>query len=183
LIQKLIENELHKFKIYPKYRDLISNFKFEIDAIEKIVNDPENLIYEKFSEIKRQVDLDREKTKSQIDDLANEIIEKLDGYEKEFRSDCKDKLNLNNYNDLISESKKQLDENSKYINLFSIENSDREEKSLEANKLITNLQSNRNILDKDLFCKKTFKYKESYLRVVDFFGRLIVSILKAEILI
>jgi hypothetical protein len=75
LIQKLVENELHEFKIYPTYKEIINNFKSEIDALEKIAKDPENLIYEKFRELKRQVDLEREQTKFQIDSLADDIIE------------------------------------------------------------------------------------------------------------
>ena len=175
LIQKLVANELHKFKIYPKYKELINNFKSEIDALEKIAKHPENLIYEKFSELKRQVDLDRENSKAKIDDLANDMIEKLETFEKVFKHDSKSKLVSNNFNELIAESKKQLKENEKYVNLFSIENSDREEKSIEANAIITNLKSNRNKLEKDLFCNKSFKYKESSLNIDDFFGKLIVS--------
>ena len=177
LIQSLVENELHKFKIYPKYKELIKKFKSEIEALEKTVKDPENAIYEKFSELKRQVDLEREQTKLQIDRLADDIIEKLVTFEKEFKSNCKTKSAPADYTDLINESKKQLEENEKFMNLFSIENSDREEKSIEIKKIIQNLEWNRNKLEKSLFCNKSFKYKKSSLNVEDYFGKLIVSII------
>ena len=60
LIQKLVENELHNFKTDPKFKDLISDFRNEIQQVKKILNDPENFVYDKLSEIKRQVDFDRE---------------------------------------------------------------------------------------------------------------------------
>ena len=69
--------ELHKFKINPDYVKTFKNFKEKIAKLENIHNDPENLIYEKISELKNKVDLDRERAKMEIDQLADGFIEKL----------------------------------------------------------------------------------------------------------
>ena len=177
LIQKLLENELHNFKTDPKFKDLINSFKNEIQHIKKIANDPENFVYETFSEFKRQVDLDRENCKAKIDDLANDMIEKLETFEKDFKNGCKTKFNSKYFNELINESEKQLEENERFINLLSKDNSDREEKSIEVKKIIQKLELDRNKLEKDLLCNKLFKYKKGSLNVEDYFGKLIVSII------
>ena len=101
----------------------------------------------------------------------------MENYEKEFKLNCKTKFVPDDYTDLINESKKKLEENEKFMSLFSIENSDREEKSIEVKKIIQNLEWNRNKLEKDLFSNKSFKYKKGSLNVEDYFGKLIVSII------
>ena len=176
LIQKLVENELHNFKTDPKFKDLISDFRNEIQQVKKILNDPENFVYDKLSEIKRQVDLDRENCKTKIDDLANGVIEKLETFEKMFKNGGRMKINSIHFNDLINESEKQLEQNERFINLFSTDNSEREEKSIEVKKMIQNLELERNKLETEIFYDKSFKYKESSENVEDYFGKLIVSI-------
>ena len=177
LIQKLIEKELHKFKIDPKFKELIRTFNTEIRALEKIVNEPEDLIYETLSEVKRMVDLDREKAKAQIDHLANEIIQRLDNYESEFKLNCKSKLV--EFNSFIAECKRQLCENEKYINLFSIDNSDREDKGVQTEMIIRNLVFKRNKLENDLFCQLKFNYHQSHWNIDDYFGKLKVSVINS----
>ena len=176
LIQKLVENELHNFKTDSKFKDLISDFRNEIQQFKKIVSDPANFVYEAFSEFKRQVDLDRENCKAKIDDLANEMIKKLETFEKEFKNGSKIKLNSKHYYDLINESEKQLEENERFFSLFSKNHLDREKKSIEVKKILQNLEWKRKKLEKDLLCNKSFKYKKSSLNVEDYFGKLIVSI-------
>ena len=85
VIQKLVKYNLHEFKIYPKYIELIKTLKNEIEGLEKTVNESENLVNEKFSQIKKQVDLERADAKTRIDRLANDIIEILENYEKEIK--------------------------------------------------------------------------------------------------
>jgi hypothetical protein len=49
-----------------------------------LLKDPENFIYEEINELKRKVDLDREKSKKEIDELANDLIQQLESYETTF---------------------------------------------------------------------------------------------------
>ena len=81
LIQNLLDMEAHKFTIDPKYDKVLNNFKTEIRDLETILNEPENFIYEEIHELKRQVDLDREKAKSEIDRLADDFIQQLETHE------------------------------------------------------------------------------------------------------
>ena len=68
-------------KLEPKFEITLNNFKDKINYMEKIRNDPDIIIYEKISEFKRQVDLDKEKLKEKIDELSGEIIQKQESLE------------------------------------------------------------------------------------------------------
>ena len=75
LVEKLIKIELHKFKLDPKYEVAMNKLKMEIESLAAIIKDPENIIYEEIRELKRQVDLDRESLKSQVDTLSDGLIQ------------------------------------------------------------------------------------------------------------
>jgi hypothetical protein len=92
LIESLIEIELHRFELDPKYETAMNDFKSEIANLESIVKDPENIIYEEIRELKRQVDLDRESLKIQIDTLANGLIEQWKHMRKDLRLNTKQTL-------------------------------------------------------------------------------------------
>ena len=128
LVTKLLEIELHKFKLEPKYELAFKNFKAEITNLERILKDPENYIYEEIAELKRQVDLDRERLKSQIDELANDLIQQLEAYEASFRAEYKSNVDLKHYNDLVESSRKQLDEYERCLCCFSTDIAEREER-------------------------------------------------------
>ena len=104
-IQELLDAEVHKFELDPKYERILSSFKTEIRNLEVILNDPESVIYDEIKELKRQVDLNREELKSQIDKLANDVIQKLESFEAEFKSKYKEKVDLEHYKGLIETSK------------------------------------------------------------------------------
>ncbi len=97
-----------------------------------LLKDPENYIYEGIGELKRQVDLDREKLKKEIDELANDLIQQLESYETTFKKKYKSNIDLEHYYGLIESSRKQLDEYEKCLNLFSVENDQREQKCIES---------------------------------------------------
>ena len=94
-LQVLISQaELHQFKLNPDYVKTFKDFKEKIVKLENIQNDPENLIYEKISELKNKADLDREKAKKAG------IIEKLKSYEIQFKNETKSKelfFTINSY--------------------------------------------------------------------------------------
>ena len=122
----------------PKYESILNSLKKEIVNLDTILNDPEYVVYEEISELKRKVDLDRETTKSQIDELADEFIQKLESYQKKFRAECKANIGLEHYKALIAASKKQLSEYEKCLSL--VENKEKDTKSKENEDLINNLQ-------------------------------------------
>ena len=81
----MLETELHAIRMNPNYEKTLNNFKMEIRNLQTILKDPENFIYEEINELKRQVDLDREKPKGEIDELADDLIQQLESYEKKFK--------------------------------------------------------------------------------------------------
>ena len=64
LIQRLVEIELHELKLDSKYLKSFNNLKAEIASLEKILKCPESFIYEEMHELKRQVDLEKEKLRA-----------------------------------------------------------------------------------------------------------------------
>jgi hypothetical protein len=125
------------------------------------LKDPENVIYEEISEIKRQVDLDREKLKIKIDELSDDIIQQLETYEKKFKSEYKSNIEFKHYNDLIESSRKQLEEYEKCLSLFSTNKEERDEKTIKSEQVIDMLQSKIKMAKSNLFSNLSISY-ESY---------------------
>ena len=176
LIQSLLEVELHMFKINPIYDSVLNNLKKEIGNLVSILKDPENYIYEEISELKRQVDLDRERLKIQIDELANDLIQQLESYEKRFKSEYKAKVDLEHYNGLVESSKKQLVEYERCLSLFSIEKEDRYAKRIESEKMIDKLRPEIKELKEKLLANLSISYRPMEKTAADFFGKLTVKV-------
>jgi chromosome segregation ATPase len=178
LIQDLVENELHHFKIDNTYTDTLNKFKEEIEKFESILTDPENFIYEEMSELKRKVDLNREELKSEIDELANDLIKKLEEYEQKFKSEYKTNANLELYNGLVDSSKKKLAEYEKFLNLFSTTKEERDEKKRQSEKEISSLRLKlREVKDK-LFSNFSIRYRPIENQREDLFGKLIIKVIE-----
>ena len=176
VIQKLVENELHKLEINSKYKKTLDNLKWEIRKIESIVKDPKNFIYEEISELKRNVDLDREKLKCEIDDLANDLIQQLEKYEKKFKEEYKSNIDPGHYNEIIASSKKQLSEFEKCLSLFSTSKEDRMEKCNKSETAIKTIQSKIEETKLKLFANTFLTYIPFQKSQGDLFGKLIVKV-------
>ena len=174
LIQKLIESNMHKFEIDPKFRKVYESLKTEIANLEKILKDPENVIYEEISELKRQVDLDREQLKSQVDKLANDIIQQLESYEAKFKAEYKANIDLKHYSDLFESSKEQLIEYEQCLNMFSTTHKDLKEKS----KHIPDLQPKLAQLKQKLFSNIFLSYEPMQDKIGSSFGKLVIKVIK-----
>lgn len=176
ILEQLIKKELHQFKINPIYEEVLNNLKTEIGNLEAIVKDPENYIYEEISELKRQVDLDREKIKSEIDDLADDIIEKLESYEQRFKAEFKSNIDLDHYNNLLESSKKQLAEYERCLSLFSLENQERDEKRIESEEIINQLELEIKEFKHKLCSNLSITYEPIEYELEDLFGALIIKV-------
>ena len=176
LIKSLLEIELHKFKINPKYEKTLNNLKIEIEKMALLLKDPEHFIFEEFSELKRQVDLDRENLKMEIDELADCLIQQLESYEKRFKTEYKSNINIEHYNGLVESSRKQLTEYEKCLSLFSVENEKREEEFKESEQLIQRLQPKFNEIKNKLFSNLLITYKPMENNVKASFGKLIIKV-------
>jgi WD40 repeat protein len=179
----LIEKrELHKLKIDPKFETTLKNLKDKIKLMEKFENDPDNVIYESISELKRQVDLDREQLKEEIDKQANEIIKKLESLEIEFKRESKTKVNLKEVfdDDFKKSLNNQLREYEKTLNSIAKTNEERENKRLEIEESLEILESKLNEFEKRLFSNKTIKYEPFTKNIDDMFGKLVVNDVNSE---
>ena len=176
IIEDLLEMELHKFKLNPKYKITRDNLMIEIQNLEKILKDPENIIYEEISELKRQVDLDRESIKNEIDTLADGLIQQLESYEKRFKAEYKTNIDLEKYNELVESSKANLKEFEKCLNLFSVENNARDEKTSEIEKTINILKQEIEEIKNKLFSNLEINYHSIEKKKDEMFGKLITKV-------
>lgn len=178
LIQKLIESNMHKFEIEPRFKKAYESLKTEIQKFEYILKDPENIIYEEISELKRQVDLDREKLKVQVDALANDLIQQLDSYEAKFKADYKANIDLKHYNDLVESSKKQLAEYEQCLSLFSTTHKEIKEKGKQSERLAIDLQQKIAQLKQTLFSNIFLSYEPIQDKIESSYGKLIIKVIK-----
>jgi WD40 repeat protein len=164
------ESELHKFEISPEYVHILNDFKEKLNSIEHIYNNPESFIYHDISELKRQVDLDREYAKSEIDTLAEEILSKLNSFHDEFKNECSKESSY--FGDLIKEMKNEMDEYEKVLKSFKFNDEDRLLKSLKIQKDATKLDFETKSYKNKLFKNKIIKYEPKNNGV---FGKLVVT--------
>ena len=176
IIEDLLEMELHKFKLNPKYKITRDNLMIEIQNLEKILKDPENIIYEEISELKRQVDLDRERLKMEIDFQADGLIQQLESYEKKFKTEYKEKLDLAKYNELVESSRANLKKYEKFLNLFSVEHNERDKKTSEIEKTIKILQPKIKDIKCELFSNLAINYHPMEKKRDELFGKLITKV-------
>jgi hypothetical protein len=173
LIEELISRKLHQFKINQNNERVFSSLKTEIQNLETILKDPENYIYEEINELKRQVDLDRENLKYQIDTLAGGLIQQLETYGKRFRNDYNSNKDLACYNDLVESSKKELAEYETYLRLFSAEN---KKINVDSEKLVEKLKLTISELKDVLFSNVSIKHKKTDIAAESMFGKLIIQV-------
>jgi hypothetical protein len=168
--------EAHKFRINPEYERLITEFKTEIRNLETILNEPENFIYEEINELKRHVDMDREKAKGEIDRIADENIQILETLEKQFKTEYKSKVNLKHFISVAETSKRQLNEYEKFLSLLSSNAKEREKQSKKSEIAVKFLQSKIRELRQNLFSYTYITYKPMKKNIKDIYGNLILMV-------
>ena len=176
LIQSLIENQLFKLELDSKYKLALNKFKAEIVNLETLLNDPYYYIYEEVHELKRLVDLDREKFKSEVDKLADDFIRQLEAYEVKFKSEYKTNVDLEHYTALVESSRKQLAEFEQFLSLFSAKREEKDEKIDQSEKEINSLKYKIKEVKNKLFSGLAIKYKPMANDIQDLFGRLIIKV-------
>ena len=151
---------------------VLEDLKKEYQNLEAIVKDPDNFIYEEIGELKRQVDLDREKSKIEIDKLADDLIQQLESYEKKFKAEYKAQIKY--YSDLLELSKKQLVDYEKCLNMSSVSNEEKNIKNKESENIIIRLKTKIKELNDKLFSYLSIKYEPMKNNIKDFFGKLLI---------
>ena len=162
-IQVLIEDAKEKKRNDPEYQ--LSSFKQRVQDIEAFNKNSERTIHEKYIELKRKLNLDRENFKLEIDRLADEMMTKLDSYENNamFASEC--------YNELIKDTKCRLNEYEKFLVSLASTDEDRKSKRVEMEKEIVSLDTK--IRDNS---DKSITYESIDDEIKKLFGKLVVSI-------
>ena len=176
ILEKLIKIELHEFKINPIYETVLNNLQTEIGNLEAIVKDPEYHIFEEISELKRQVDLDRERLKSEIDSLADGLIKQLESYEQQFKTEYKTNIDLEHYNNLLESSKKQLANYEHCLTLFSSKNQERYKSRIESENIIKQLKRKIKKFKEKLLSNLSIKYEPKQNEMDDMFGTFIIKV-------
>ena len=171
-IQDLLDIQAHKFKIDPKIEQTFTNFKTEIRNLELILNEPENFIYEEINELKRQVDLDREKAKAEIDELADDLIQQLKTYEDQFKTEYKSNVDMKHFIALAEASKKQFNEYEQYLNLLSSKAEEKEQHNKNSEDSIIILKSKIRELKAQLFSNLAITYNPMEIKLKESFGKL-----------
>jgi len=172
-IVDLIEMEIDKFKMDSKYENTINEFKKEFESLKYVLNNPELIIKDYFDELKRQVDLDRETIKNHIDTRANTFIDELSSHEETLKLECKSKIDLDFYNQLMNGVEADLDKHDKCLNSFANEKWERM-----CNDIIEKiefLKSEINEIELKLLANKSITYEPMNPNIQDYFGRVVVG--------
>jgi hypothetical protein len=148
----------------------------EIKHLEIILDDPENYIHEEINELKRQVDLEREKCKSQIDELADGLILQLESYERAFKYNVKSNVDLDYYTNLKNSANKKLVEFEKCLKLFSSKLEERLNHRKESEQLINILQPKLAEIKINLLSNLTINFKPAEKKIEDLFGKLEIKV-------
>ena len=177
VLKNLIGCELHTLTIDEKYEDVLERLKEKINQMENLHNDPENAIQRKISELKKQVDLDRENAKLKIDKSADEIIIKIDKYESDLKAGCQP-ISDSEYNaNLVNSMKNKLAEYESILRSFRKTNQDREKKSKEIEQAVLILETEIERYESKVFKSKRLEYQPMENIIGPVLGKLIVSII------
>ena len=122
--------------------------------------------------------MDRVNAKVEIDKIADEIIQKLDSFEKEFKSECKSAGNFEYYGKLIENIKVGLTDHEKFFKSSRITDHERENKSKETQQAIIVLEKEIKEYENKLMKNKNIKYDPMQIKISNIFGKLIVSEIK-----
>ena len=128
-----------------------------------MVQDPKNFIFEQVSELRRQVDIRREKIKDKIDNICEKMIQKLDDFQKDCYDNIQDITLQESNRDLINEVQSKLDEwnaNNKHLLLLS-KDAKRKEIELKSIELVIKLHERINELESKLLMDQTWIYFEN----------------------
>ena len=171
----VVDVELHKVEIsnMSDYKTVLKAFSQKITTIETMLNDPESFVFNKLSDLRRLVDLDREMAKFEIDKLAEDILKRLDSYEAEFKADYKSRSNLEYYSELVNKTKTELHGYESFYKSLKNTPQERENKCDEIKVAIIALEKEIRNYEKKLFGGKSIAYEPMGYDLSKNFGELI----------
>ena len=178
-IEKLLEIELTNVidlgDIFNKTNHEIKMLESSSKKLNDLIKDPKNFIFETISNLKRDVDLRREKLKAKIDEISNQMIDKLDNYQKECYENI-DKIKLDEKTkDLVKEIESDLVEWTKKNKQVLLISNDLKRKEIrsKAIELDTKLFNRLKELEEELMMNQNWVYKENEMVKEEFEKELI----------
>ena len=101
-IQNLLKEDITELEetYYGAY-DEINKLQKSKEIMSNLKNDPNYFIYEYVADLKRQIDLRKEKIKEKIDDVCEKMIQKLDNYREECYENVKQAKLIEKNDELI----------------------------------------------------------------------------------
>ena len=170
LLQKASEINFHNFKLSPIFdecKQLIKETKESAAKIEAIANDPENFIYEYFSDLKNKVDLRREELKLKIDEYSNQVVQSIEETQLKFTKLSKEN---NLIKETFDESNSQLNKLIEEFDIFEFNDKRFEELKKKADALRINFDNMAANFKISLLNNKKclFEYREE--EISDVFG-------------
>jgi hypothetical protein len=166
IAEKLLKIEIDKLanlgNIFVQTSNQIKSLEENFCKVKNLIKDPKNFIYEKISDLKRDVDLRKEKLKStkKIDEICAEMIAKLDNYQRECYENIQSLKLEENTNDIFSEVQKNLDEWTKDNNQLLIVSNDLKRKEIQTKvkELDINLFARCETIKEELMMDKVWVY-------------------------
>jgi hypothetical protein len=113
LAESLLKIEFDKISLgdaYIKVNKEIENLESSLIKLNGLIQDPKNYIYEYVSNIKRDVDLRKEKLKEKIDQICGEMITKLENYQSECYKNIENLKLKEKSDEITKEIQAKLDE-------------------------------------------------------------------------
>jgi hypothetical protein len=153
------EFELHEFKLDPEYESILKKFREKIEFFKNMCNIPEIIINDKFSELRRSVDLDRETAKLDINNKVGDILDKLSSYENECRHECNSIESIDYYSRLIENMNGKLKDFERFFQSLRNTEYDRLNKSAEIREAIQILNLEIRDYERKLFKDRSLAYE------------------------
>ena len=169
-LKKLLDLNLHLSEKHKNVKILNEKLDKLTNEIKCVKTQPDLFVYDYFAELRKKIDIHREKLKYEIDQISEEMIDKLKLLENECNSNLKEHVEI--FNDKIEKK-----ENNQFIDEIRKPNLNEEklnELYEEINKCINENETLFEILKNKLLNEKSIEFKPSLIidNKHDLFGQL-----------
>ena len=155
--------------------NVLKSFKEKIKIFEAMQSDPETFIFEEFAELRRLVDLDRENAIKEINELADDLINKLESYQKQLKVNSQLNSNLVGGNSMIEKMKTELVEYEQCLKSLVSSDNDRTSRSKQIKILDQILEREILSFKYKLLGNKSIKYEPIRIEIKNFCGKLLFN--------
>jgi len=109
--QKLLEADMGEIEeeYENAHYEIYYRLKKSIEKMTNLIGDPEYFIFEHVADLKREIDLRKEKLKEKIDEICDDMIQKMEKYQKECYENAKRAKLAEKNAELIKEMQAKLE--------------------------------------------------------------------------